>query len=588
MLQMHGGKITEKKKSFPCDWPGCSRAFTLNIFLQKHKQSHNKTNTPQTWLCSICGRRYKTPNALKQHKRGMHSKPQDHFKCNDCNMTFKWKQGLRKHKLLFKCKVFQLNPFEIDESTKGPGHLNKGTNKDKDGGNKGQSELDKESSKEIDSVNNGPTDKNSKTIEKSKKTTEPGNLSSLTDKAFSAIKTQNPQTCPECSRVLPSKTGLANHLRTYHPNVERPMEPVKKYVGKGVYTCEECGNTYSYSNGLKNHINKVHKGITLPWQRRKQAGKGVYQCEFCAACYSYREGLRVHIDKIHKGIRYPCTVCDKQYSTKGALTLHMKTAHCTETPYQCMRCGEQFKLRRQYKAHQERKIKCAPVFLGPRLQAPGSLRQDSTGTMGTGSLMGIQCKDDPYQIVSASLDNMASDTIGQQANYLIGQQQTNDLIGHNVGQLPGVPIGHLPSDATGQQGNNTTGQRLNYSPGQQAGNPIGPGHSAESSSGEEKVLVGKPKIYPCDLCSKSFTNKAGLRHHRQGIHLGEYKYRCSTCQKGFNTKNNLLDHERLHTDTPSFSCERCGKMIRQRSNYYAHRNRCMKKQKAKLQDATPM
>ncbi len=203
----------------------------------------------------------------------------------------------------------------------------------------------------------------------------------------------------------------------------------------------------------------------------------------------------------------------------------MKLVHSTETPYSCVRCGERFKLRRQYKKHLDRIRKCAPV------------------------LIGIQGKD----------------SSGQQVNDSIGGHKASD----SIGQPNNNSKNHLTNDLIGQQANNSIGQQTN--------NPIG--HNANNSiGGEENVLVERPKIHPCSKCSKTFTSRQGLRHHMLGIHLGVRKYKCSHCDAGFVTLNNLRDHERLHSDVKSFECEICGKLLKQRAAYYAHRHSCRKKQ----------
>ncbi len=512
-------KAEQKQKSFPCDWPGCCRVFTLNIFLQKHRRSHNKSKTPQAWPCNICGRHYKTADMLKQHKRGMHSKPQDYFKCTECDMRFKWRTGLRDHKKLFKCKVFQLNPFEIKDSNKDRGNLNM------DLSNGANHKNTNNMGKEPDDIING----------------DPGNVNQV-----------------------PDNGNITNR------------KSVKKKSGKGVFTCEFCALTYSYSGGLKQHINKHHRGIT-----------------------------------------YKCAECSKVYGAKDELTQHIKSAHCADTQYQCMRCGQQFKLRRQYKKHLDRKIKCAPVFLGPRLQAPGSLTEHTPGSLGqqapgslglqapgsfgqhtcsTPSCLGQQATGDIIsstdsngqpasksigqqpghdnnmigqetsnpisyqgsnfigQQGSNSIGQQGSNSIGQQGSNSIGQQGSNSIGqqgSNSISQQGSNPISYQGSNSIGQQGSNSIGQQGSNSIGQQTSNSISQGHSVNSTGGEETLKVARPKIHACDECKKSFTSKSGLRYHKLGIHLREYKYKCSTCQKGFVTKGILREHERLHSNVPS-------------------------------------
>ena len=51
--------------------------------------------------------------------------------------------------------------------------------------------------------------------------------------------------------------------------------------------------------------------------------------------------------------------------------------------------------------------------------------------------------------------------------------------------------------------------------------------------------------YSCNLCSKTFA-KTQDRDNHMSVHTGVWRFKCDTCDKGFNEKRVLLKHRELH------------------------------------------
>ena len=83
-------------------------------------------------------------------------------------------------------------------------------------------------------------------------------------------------------------------------------------------------------------------------------------------------------------------------------------------------------------------------------------------------------------------------------------------------------------------------------------------HLREKGMSEEEARV--KLYYFCDICGKSYANKAGLKIHKLHVHE---KYSeevpCDVCGISFRTRELLKQHqEREHSESPKFACEICG------------------------------
>ncbi|XP_068936966.1 zinc finger protein 558-like [Petaurus breviceps papuanus] len=83
-----------------------------------------------------------------------------------------------------------------------------------------------------------------------------------------------------------------------------------------------------------------------------------------------------------------------------------------------------------------------------------------------------------------------------------------------------------------------------------------------------KIHPGE-KLYECNLCRKTFTNKSNLAAHKRS-HTGEKPYECNWCGKAFAHRPNLAVHERIHTGEKPYECNQCGKTFRCLSTLCKH------------------
>ena len=71
-------------------------------------------------------------------------------------------------------------------------------------------------------------------------------------------------------------------------------------------------------------------------------------------------------------------------------------------------------------------------------------------------------------------------------------------------------------------------------------------------------LILKPFNY--DYCGKGFQRKDVLANHCR-IHTGEKPFKCELCDTGFATYSVLYQHMLIHTQAKQFKCEHCEKVF---------------------------
>ena len=80
--------------------------------------------------------------------------------------------------------------------------------------------------------------------------------------------------------------------------------------------------------------------------------------------------------------------------------------------------------------------------------------------------------------------------------------------------------------------------------------------------------LGQKKFH-CQYCEKGFVSNSLLKRHEL-IHTGERPYSCHFCEKCFNTKGSLKTHERIHTGEKPYSCKYCLKKFMDASDKNKH------------------
>ncbi|KAK2518191.1 zinc finger and BTB domain-containing protein 7B [Columba livia] len=123
------------------------------------------------------------------------------------------------------------------------------------------------------------------------------------DKLVRKRRSQMPQECPVCHKVIHGAGKLPRHMRTH--------------TGEKPFACQICGVRFTRNDKLKIHM-------------RKHTGERPYSCQHCSARFLHSYDLKNHMH-LHTGARpYECYRCHKAFAKDDHLQRHLKGQNCLE------------------------------------------------------------------------------------------------------------------------------------------------------------------------------------------------------------------------------------------------------------------
>ncbi|KAM9805233.1 zinc finger and BTB domain-containing protein 7B [Syngnathus typhle] len=116
-------------------------------------------------------------------------------------------------------------------------------------------------------------------------------------------KSQMPQQCPVCQKIIHGAGKLPRHMRTH--------------TGEKPFQCSACGVRFTRNDKLKIHM-------------RKHTGERPYSCPHCPARFLHSYDLKNHLS-LHSGARpFECLICHKAFAREDHLQRHRKGHSCLE------------------------------------------------------------------------------------------------------------------------------------------------------------------------------------------------------------------------------------------------------------------
>ncbi|KAK7886040.1 hypothetical protein WMY93_025661 [Mugilogobius chulae] len=116
-------------------------------------------------------------------------------------------------------------------------------------------------------------------------------------------KSQTPQQCPVCQKIIHGAGKLPRHMRTH--------------TGEKPFQCTVCAVRFTRNDKLKIHM-------------RKHTGERPYPCPHCPARFLHSYDLKNHLS-LHSGARpFECPLCHKAFAREDHLQRHRKGHSCLE------------------------------------------------------------------------------------------------------------------------------------------------------------------------------------------------------------------------------------------------------------------
>ncbi|XP_062035963.1 zinc finger protein 646 [Lepus europaeus] len=289
----------------------------------------------------------------------------------------------------------------------------------------------------------------------------------------------------------------------------------------------------------------------LPPQSPPAEEERRYKCGQCGKTYKHAGSLTNHRQSHTLGV-YPCSICFKEFSNLMAMKNHSRL-HAQYRPYHCPHCPRAFRLPQELLEHQQShegerqeqpwEEKGVPTTNGhtgetSRARLPstqmlnGSRELSTSGELDESGLeeyRPFRCGDcgRTYRHAGSLINHRKSHQTGVYPCSVCSKQLFNAAALKNH-----VRAHHRPRQGTGEDG--------------QLSVPPAPLLGAESTHREEEVppptLDHRP--YKCNECGRAYRHRGSLVNHRHSHRTGEYQ--CSLCPRKYPNLMALRNHVRVH------------------------------------------
>ncbi|KAK5881525.1 hypothetical protein CesoFtcFv8_022310 [Champsocephalus esox] len=416
---------------------------------------------------------------------------------------------------------------------------------------------------------------------------EPDNPSSYTDSIPSAaslmvfcVDTVESKTCGDCGKIFKQIPHLRRHKLCVHSN-KRP------------YCCTQCRRSFSQASGLTRHQlvhrkRAVIKSTNKNQNQNSREKKENVMSEVLNTAepsvveettdLNVSESVQEALDVTENTFQSNSSDCSKSFiNEEESPKKHKMADHEKLRPYVCKLCqkcfGQYNDLTRHLRGHQKQENKSDEK----QKVAPG---ESSTLPFGC-----TECS-----LTSSSVDTLQLHITEHHSEEASMENQEDDQSHDPDFTLP-PSVAEIVESVQKRQRPQRLGARSNISaitkliaPKRRAAilkKSLTSAVQTEKTSNESeatKVTNGefeKYKWFSCHRCKCTYQNPDDLKAHKCALK----ELKCGQCEATFKTTGLLKRHEQtVHSNTKSYSCDRCGKSLTTSSNLKLHRksNTCMK------------
>lgn len=274
-----------------------------------------------------------------------------------------------------------------------------------------------------------------------------------------------------------------------------------------------------------------------------------YKCSQCGKTYKHAGSLTNHRQSHTLGV-YPCAICFKEFSNLMALKNHSRL-HAQYRPYHCPHCPRAFRLPRELLEHQQ----------SHDIERQEQPWEDS----GLPTTNGHTNESAPHQIpttqvlngLELSISGELEDSLEEYRPFRCGDcgrtyRHAGSLINHRKSHQTGV----YPCSVCSKQLFNAAALknhvRAHHRPRQGAGedgqSSVAPAPllladaTHKEEEGSTTILDYRP--YKCNECGRAYRHRGSLVNHRHSHRTGEYQ--CSLCPRKYPNLMALRNHVRVH------------------------------------------
>jgi Zinc-finger associated domain (zf-AD)/Zinc finger, C2H2 type len=344
-----------------------------------------------------------------------------------------------------------------------------------------------------------------------------------------------------------SSSDCASILELITKNQSKPRQRIQLDSSQtSICICDKCNIMFSSGALLEQH----------------RADHVTFQCQICAANFNTPLILASHLKRnVHKiaaqDTKWTCAECFLVSKDKGSMLEHVRSVHTKERPFECSLCDRKFAVKRALTLHvREHKQDWSHVC----------------NYCGKGFLIKEYCE---IHIRRYHTNEKPFECDRCDAKYPSKLQLSEHKISKHEG---GRPEQIFSCHVCGKKFKGTTSYKYHVRT-----------HELPLESRKKfkcgdcnAAFIRKPALikhmkrhrgeydeFECHLCGKKLATSHGLELHLV-VHSGEKNHVCEFCGKAFAAAGTLKVHIRSHTGEKPYLCKFCPKRFTQRSSIKMH------------------